>query len=66
MTGKDNHPALEAIAARYGRETTDVLELFLERRAIREVDGGQPRDIAEVGAIRDVEDWFQHGGVHAH
>lgn len=38
--------------------TADVLELFLERAAIREYDGGFPRPVAERLALEDVESWL--------
>jgi|GEM_PF-4929374 len=30
-----------------------------ERAAIREYDGGQPREVAEEEAMKDLETWFE-------
>ncbi len=37
----------------------DVLEFFLERAAIREYQGGMPRDQAEALAVQDAEIWIE-------
>jgi len=47
---------LERLAAQHNRPPLDVLELFLERAAIREYDGAMSRDEAERLAVGDVAD----------
>jgi hypothetical protein len=66
MKPNDHHAALEALAVTYGRSPADVLELFMERASIREMEGGMSRTDAERAAVFDVENWFHNGGVHAH
>lgn len=46
------------LAARLGLAVDDVLEYFAERAAIREIEGGAPRDEAEAGAWVDVRAKF--------
>lgn len=43
-----------ALAERLGVPAEPVLELWAERAAIREYDGGQSRADAEAGAVEDV------------
>jgi hypothetical protein len=52
--------ALERIASESGRSPLDVLELFLERAAIREYDGGLSRAEAERLAVEDVREMASH------
>lgn len=47
---------LARIAKRSGRTIEDVTELFIERAAIREYDGGKKRADAERDALDDVAD----------
>lgn len=47
---------LARIAARSKRTLEDVTELFIERAAIREYDGGKKRVDAERDALDDVAD----------
>lgn len=47
---------LALIAKRSKRSIEDVTELWHERAAIREYDGGKPRAIAERLALDDVAD----------
>lgn len=42
------------LAERLGLSAETVLELWAERAAIREYEGGQPRFDAELGAVDDV------------
>ena len=43
-----------ALAERLGVAAETVLELWAERAAIREFEGGQPRSSAEAAAVDDV------------
>jgi hypothetical protein len=43
-----------ALASATGRDLADLEELWSERAAIREYDGGMPRAEAEHEAMRDV------------
>ena len=52
----DHSATLESIARRFSQSPLVVLELFLERSAIREHEGGFTRDEAERLAIGDVEE----------
>ena len=45
---------LVAIAKHTGRAFHDVLELFIERAAMREFDGGMKRGEAEASALLEV------------
>jgi len=51
--------ALEKLARQYRRDYLDVLEMFLERSAIREYEDGQSRGEAESGALEDVRTWLE-------
>lgn len=42
------------LAKRFGADADDVIELWLERAAVREYDGGLSRAEAEVAALEDV------------
>jgi hypothetical protein len=44
----------EELARQLGVSTDDVVERWAERAAIREHDGGQPRELAERDAFEDV------------
>jgi hypothetical protein len=46
---------LELLASVHNRPVLDVLELFNERAAIRQYDGGLTRPDAESAALQDVE-----------
>jgi hypothetical protein len=46
---------LELLASVHNRPVLDVLELFNERAAIRQYDGGLTRADAESAALQDVE-----------
>jgi hypothetical protein len=50
---------VERLARQSGVPVLSVLEFFLERAAIREYDGGQLRDEAEMGALEDVDMWIK-------
>jgi len=54
-----NSEVVERLAHQHGVPVLSVLEFFLERAAIREYDGGQMRDEAEIGAIEDVKLWIK-------
>lgn len=47
-------PVDELVAAMVACLTDDLYELFQERAAIRQYDGGQRRDLAEAMALLDV------------
>ena len=47
-------PVDEFVAAMVACLTNDLLELFQERAAIRQYDGGQSRELAEAMAVLDV------------
>ena len=47
-------PVDEFVAAMVACLTDDLHELFQERAAIRQYDGGQSRELAEVMALIDV------------
>jgi len=47
-------PVDELVAAMVGCLTDDLHELFQERAAIRQHDGGQSRELAEAMAVLDV------------
>ena len=47
-------PVDEFVAAMVACLTDDLQELFQERAAIRQYDGGQSRELAEVMALIDV------------
>jgi len=47
-------PVDELVAAMVACLTNDLLELFQERAAIRQYDGGQSRELAEAMAVLDV------------
>ncbi len=49
---------LEALAMRLGRDVDDLTELWTERAAIREYEGGASRKDAEAGALLDVGGFF--------
>ena len=46
------------LARSLGLDPDDVLEAWGERAAIRELDGGQPRDAAERDALEEVRAAF--------
>jgi hypothetical protein len=50
---RDDTAAIE-LAIEFGADVDDVLELYTERAGIRQWDGGESIDNAEVGAIGDV------------
>ena len=54
MIGGMSREALVELARRLGRDPDELVEWWAERAAIREVDGGQPRDAAEAGALDDL------------
>ncbi len=47
-------PVDELVAAMVASLTNDLHELFQERAAIRQYDGGQSRELAEAMAVLDV------------
>ncbi len=47
-------PVDELVAAMVACLTDDLHELFQERAAIRQYDGGQSRELAEAMAVLDV------------
>ena len=47
-------PVDELVAAMVACLTDDLYELFQERAAIRQYDGGQSRELAEAMAVLDV------------
>lgn len=47
-------PADELVATMVACLTDDLHELFQERAAIRQCDGGQSRELAEAMAVLDV------------
>jgi hypothetical protein len=47
-------PVDELVAAMVACLTNDLHELFQERAAIRQYDGGQSRELAEAMAVLDV------------
>jgi hypothetical protein len=49
------------LAERAGVDPEELLEYWSERAAIRELDGGQPRDDAERGALEDVRELIAIG-----
>lgn len=51
---KATRAKLALIAKRNGRTLEDVTELWVERAAIREYDGGARRSDAEAAAMLDV------------
>lgn len=52
--------ACEALARDLGVDAAELVELWNERAAIREYDGGQPRDEAEAAALDDVREIAAH------
>ena len=55
---------LTRIAKRCGRPLPEVIEMFEERAAIREYEGGAKRTHAERDALADVADVVPAGRVH--
>ena len=51
---RDHADELERMAWQAERPALEVLEMFLERAAIREYEGNMPRGYAEREAVRDV------------
>ena len=53
--------AVIELAHAAGLEVVDVLEYWSERAAVREIDGGQERDVAESGALEDIRELIAIG-----
>lgn len=53
-----NRVKLQTIAKNAGRDLDDAIELWIERAAIREFDGGMKRRDAESDAYYDVANMF--------
>ncbi len=51
--------SVERLARQHDAPVLSVLEYFLARAAIREVDGGMLRDEAELAAMEDCKVWIQ-------
>lgn len=49
---------VRTMAMRYGQAEAQVLELWSERAAVREYDGGMTRIEAEGAAMADVRRWL--------
>ena len=49
------------LAERAGVDPDELVEYWEERAAIREVDGGQPRDDAERAALEDMREMIAIG-----
>jgi hypothetical protein len=54
----EHHVSIAAIARASGRDVVELLDLWDERAAIRQYDGGQSRADAEAGAVTDIEAQF--------
>lgn len=53
--------AVTQLAEQAGVDVEDVLEYWSERAAIRELDGGQERAMAEQGAVEDIRELLATG-----
>lgn len=53
--------AVIELARTAGLEIEDVLEYWAERAAVREIDGGQEREVAERGALDDIRELIAIG-----
>ncbi len=56
-----SHVAIVAIAKRHNRTVEDVCELWSERAAMREFEGGATREEAERADVEDVERMCREG-----
>jgi hypothetical protein len=53
--------AVIELAEQAGVDVADVLEYWGERAAVREIDGGQERSVAEHGALDDIRELLAIG-----
>ncbi len=53
--------AVIELAEQAGIDPADVLEYWGERAAVREIDGGQERAVAESGALDDIRELIAVG-----
>lgn len=53
--------AVIELAEHAGADVADVLEYWEERAAVREIDGGQERAVAEAGALDDIRELLAIG-----
>jgi len=53
--------AVVELAEQAGVDVADVVEYWEERAAVREIDGGQDRAVAERGALEDIRELMAIG-----